>query len=145
MSLSLINFIIYIEIIYERSETMSDKVIPNQAPFCPGGLIYTVRAGDTFYSIAKIYRIDVYAIMKANPNVDPNNLQISQRICVPAGPPLCPGGLVYTIRAGDTFHALAKVYRIDVYAIMKANPNVDPRNLQIGQQICIPGAGHPGP
>lgn len=124
---------------------MSDKVKTNQTSPCPGGLIYTVKAGDTFYSIAKIFRIDVYAIMKANPNVNPNNLQIGQRICVPAVSPLCPGGLVYTIKPGDTFFALAKAYKIDVYAIMKANPNVDPNNLQVGQQICIPGAGHPAP
>lgn len=106
---------------------------------CPGGIIYTIKAGDTFYSLARTYRIDVYAIMKANPNVDPNSLRIGQQICIPAVSPIsCPGGIMYTIKAGDTFYSLARTHRIDVYAITKANPNVDPNRLRIGQQICIP-------
>ena len=76
---------------------------------CPGGIIYTIKAGDTFYSLARTYRIDVYAIMKANPNVDPNSLQVGQQICIPGVSPLpCPGGIIYTIKAGDTFYSLAR-------------------------------------
>lgn len=56
----------------------------------------------------------------------------------------CPNGTLYTIRAGDTYFALAQRFGTTVSAIAAANPGVDPNRLQIGQQICIPVAP-PGP
>lgn len=51
---------------------------------CPSGTFsYTVKAGDTFYNLASRYNTTVDAIMKANPGVDPNRLQIGQTICIP--------------------------------------------------------------
>ncbi|HHU82686.1 MAG TPA: LysM peptidoglycan-binding domain-containing protein [Firmicutes bacterium] len=108
---------------------------------CPGGFLYTIRAGDTFFSIARRFGITVSALIAANPNVDPDRLQIGQQICVPApmpGPGFCPGGFIYTIRAGDTFFSLANRFNTTVQAIIDVNPGVDPNRLQIGQQICIP-------
>jgi peptidoglycan endopeptidase LytF len=124
--------------------------IPGAGPGrCPAGTFeYTIMAGDTFFSLANRFNTTVAAIQAANPNVDPNNLQIGQVICIPGagpGPGRCPAGTFeYTIRAGDTFFSLANRFNTTVAAIQAANPNVDPNNLQIGQVICIPGAG-PGP
>ena len=57
----------------------------------------------------------------------------------------CPAGTQpYIIRAGDTYYTLAQRFNTTVAAIMAANPGVNPNNLQIGQQICIPGAPMPG-
>ncbi len=54
-------------------------------------------------------------------------------------PPTCPTGTFsYTIKAGDTFFILAERYNTTVNAIQRANPNVNPNNLQVGQIICIP-------
>jgi peptidoglycan endopeptidase LytF len=107
---------------------------------CPSGYTpYTVKAGDTFYSIARAYNTTVAALMNANPSVDPNSLLIGQVICIPpvAGP--CPAGMTaYTIKSGDTLWALARKYRTTVDAIMKANPGIVPTALRIGQVICIP-------
>ena len=58
--------------------------------------------------------------------------------------PPCPGGTVYTIRPGDTLSSLAGRFNTTVDAIIRVNPGIVPTNLQIGQQICIPGSG-PGP
>jgi peptidoglycan endopeptidase LytF len=115
---------------------------------CPGGRIYVIQAGDTLYSLAQRFNTTVEAIMRANPGIDPDNLQIGQRICIPGVPPgpgPCPGGRIYVIRAGDTLFSLAQRFNTTVEAIMRANPGIDPDNLQIGQRICIPGAGPPVP
>ncbi|MFW5647761.1 MAG: LysM peptidoglycan-binding domain-containing protein, partial [Candidatus Alkaliphilus sp. MAG34] len=82
-------------------------------------------------------------IQRANPNVDPNRLQIGQVICIPGTEPTpqgkCPSGTSeYTIKSGDTFFTLAKRFNTTVEAIQRANPGVNPNNLQIGQVICIP-------
>jgi len=114
--------------------------IPGVAPpACPGGQLYTIRAGDTFFSIAQRFNVTVNQLIAANPGVDPDRLQIGQQICIPgAAPPGCPGGFLYTIRAGDTFFSLAQRFNVTVNELIAANPGVDPDRLQIGQQICIP-------
>ena len=56
--------------------------------------------------------------------------------------PLCPGGTVYTIRSGDTLSSLAGRFNTTVDAIIRVNPGIVPTNLQVGQQVCIPGSGY---
>lgn len=119
---------------------------PHACP--PGTFPYTVRSGDTFWLLAQRFNTTVEAIMRANPGVDPNRLQIGQVICIPGGgqPSMCPPGTFsYTVRAGDTFFLLAQRFNTTVEAIMRANPGVDPNRLQIGQVICIPSGGTPTP
>ncbi len=123
----------------------------SQTPSCPG-FNYTIRAGDTFFTLAQRFGTTVAAIQAANPGVNPNNLQIGQVICIPTRPapgppptPVCPNGFLYTVQAGDTYFRLAQRFGTTVAAIQAANPGVDPNNLQIGQVICIPTRPAPGP
>ncbi len=117
---------------------------------CPmGTFAYTIRSGDTLYLLAIRYNTTVEAIMRVNPGIDPNNLQIGQVICIPETTPpptRCPvGTFSYTIRSGDTLYLLAIRYNTTVEAIMRVNPGIDPNNLQIGQVICIPETTPPPP
>lgn len=108
---------------------------------CPGGTVYVIRSGDTFFSLAQRFGTTVEAIMTANPGVNPNALQVGQEICIPVAPPAptCPpGAFSYTIRAGDTLFSLARRYNTTVSAIIRLNPGIDPNNLRVGQIICIP-------
>ena len=56
---------------------------PTPVP-CPGGTLYTIRVGDTLFSIAQRFGTTVNAIIAANPGIDPNNLVPGQVICIPA-------------------------------------------------------------
>ncbi len=49
---------------------------------------YTIQAGDTFYKIALRFQISLSSLLAANPGVDPNRLNIGQRIRIPL---LSPG------------------------------------------------------
>lgn len=49
---------------------------------------------------------------------------------------------VHTISSGDTFARLSSRYNVSVDDILEANPDADPRRLQIGQKIKIPGSSH---
>lgn len=45
---------------------------------------------------------------------------------------------LYRIKKGDRIESLARQYNMSVKELMSANPNLNPRKLQIGQQIRIP-------
>lgn len=48
------------------------------------------------------------------------------------------GYILYTIKAGDTYHRLSLTYGVSVNSIIAANPGINPHQLRIGQQIKIP-------
>ncbi len=50
------------------------------------------------------------------------------------------GATEYTVAKGDTFASIAKKLGVTSKAIQDANPNVDPRKLQISQKLAIPAA-----
>jgi LysM repeat protein len=44
----------------------------------------------------------------------------------------------YSIQSGDSFAKIAAKKGVELQALLDANPNADPRRLQIGQKINIP-------
>ena len=60
-----------------------ETVPPCRLCRCVSGAPYTVRAGDTFTSIAAAYGIATYELLERNPGVSPDNLMVGQVICVP--------------------------------------------------------------
>lgn len=77
------------------------------------------------------------------PNMPPNSQPPTP--CMPNMPPAnndCPvpvcNGILYTIEKGDTLYMIAKKFKVSLNAITEANPSIDPYNLRIGMQLCIP-------
>ena len=58
----------------------------SQLPPCPNGTYYTIRAGDTLYSLARRYNTSVDAILGDNPGLDPMNLQVGPDHMFPVAP-----------------------------------------------------------
>ncbi len=71
---------------FRQLEIITDViVISPAADECPPSyVVYVVQPGDTFWKIAKRYNTTVDKLIQANPDVDPNNLQIGQKICIPS-------------------------------------------------------------
>lgn len=44
----------------------------------------------------------------------------------------------YVVKSGDSFYKIAKEFNTTVGAIAKANPNVNPARLKVGQPIIVP-------
>lgn len=65
-------------------------------PLLMGYDVYTIQKGDTMYEIAKKYYTNVTSIIAANPNVNPYNLQIGQKIVVPYGIDIVDTNIDYT-------------------------------------------------
>lgn len=55
-----------------------------------------------------------------------------------ATPTVTPTPIFYVIQSGDNLLAIAQKYGVSVAALQEANGILDPRTLQIGQQLVIP-------
>ncbi len=114
---------------------------------CPlGTLPYNINPGDTLLTLALRFETSVESLLAANPDIDPNNLQVGQRICISQRfqePPMCPTRNFYVIRSGDTLQNIARSFGVSQDDIIRLNPDINPRNLSIGQIICIPLAPSP--
>src|SRR6056297_1624412 len=117
--------------------------MPQNCP--PNTFLYTIKKGDTAYSLAQRYNTTVAAIISANPFIDPDNLKPGNNICIPRQKqfPSCPQGNYYEIKSGDTFYSIAQFYNISVADLQEANPGVNPESLSVDQIICIPVATPP--
>jgi LysM repeat protein len=120
--------------------------IPNAnpgPPVCPAGSFsYTIVAGDTLFSLSQKFGVTTQSILALNPSINPNDLRVAQIICIPNAPtpPVCPANsFAYTIMTGDSVASIAQKFGVTAQSILDLNPGLDPANLTVGRQICIPG------
>lgn len=103
------------------------------------GTKYTVKSGDTLYSIAKKYNVTVAALAKANNITNYNLIRVGQVLIIPskAAPP--PAVTVkYTVKAGDTLYSIAKKYNVTVAKLAAANKITNYNLIRVGQVLVIP-------
>ncbi|GAA0498551.1 hypothetical protein GCM10008986_27080 [Salinibacillus aidingensis] len=91
-------------------------------------LTYTIESGDTLFSIAQKYDIDVDDIKAAN-NLPGDTIKAGQSLTIPAAS--------YTVKAGDTLYRIARDHQTNVDVIMKANHLHEP-TIFAGQTLLIP-------
>ncbi|MHC4218637.1 MAG: LysM peptidoglycan-binding domain-containing protein [Planctomycetota bacterium] len=132
----------------------------------PGYVDYTIREGDSMWTIADHWLGDASrwgAIADANPAIDPDRLRVGQRIRIPgadapaAGPKLntparvpaadqAAGASFHTVRSGDTLSRIAQTHYRDATkwrAIFDANRTAiggDPDRLEVGMRLRLPPA-----
>lgn len=96
---------------------------------------YIVKAGDTLYSIAKNYNINVDRLKKYN-NLNNSILSIGQVIYIPNE--IIPvSSNQYVVEKGDTLYSISIKNGISVDELKKYN-NLSTNTLSIGQIIYLP-------
>lgn len=97
---------------------------------------YTVKKGDTLYSIASSNNLTVQELKNLN-NLTSNNLSIGQSLLIKKMPKENTNVTTYTVKSGDTLYSIAKKYNTTVNAITTLN-NLISSTLSIGQTLKIP-------
>jgi LysM repeat protein len=70
--------------------------------------------------------------------VNTPTLPASTQTTLPQTPEVSLTPFVHIVESGDTLLGIALEYGVDLEALRHANGNLDPRSLQIGQQLIIP-------
>ena len=99
---------------------------------------YTVKKGDSLYSIANLYNTSVNTLINLN-NLKSNSLSIGQKLLVPetySSPTTIPNYTNYTVKKGDSLYSIAKNFNISIDTIIKDN-SLNSNNLSIGQNLKI--------
>ena len=99
---------------------------------------YIVQPGDSIYSIAKRYDVDIPVLQALNRLANVRDIQAGQALLAPAleGATL----LIHVIEAGDTLEELAEQYETTVTLLQSLNGIADPSLIVLDQTILAPVA-----
>lgn len=101
---------------------------------------YTVKKGDSLYSIANKYNTTVEELKRIN-NLTSNTLSIGQVLKLPSDKPNKieqeKNTITYTVQKGDSLYSIARKYSTTIDKIKDLN-NLTTNLLSIGQVLLIP-------
>ena len=102
-----------------------------------GGDYYTVKKGDSLWSIANKFGTTVKKLKEIN-KLSTNVLKVGQTLKITSVEETIPDEyLLYTVKKGDTLYDIAASYGTTVETLKTIN-NLENSNLTINQQIFIP-------
>ena len=96
---------------------------------------YTVKSGDTLWSIARRYGLTIDQIKEVN-NLKNNTLSIGELLYIPSKETETVTKDVYTVKKDDTLYSIAKKYYLTVDELKKLN-NLTNDTLNIGQKLYV--------
>ncbi len=120
---------------------------------------YTVRSGDTLFSLAQDWGTSVEAIRSTN-RMSSDRLELGRRLIIPAGAKAAPREVrtaeaapsgrasteravaftgSHTIKSGETLSGIAQTYGVSVAELCSANSMTEKSPLRAGRAIKVPG------
>lgn len=91
--------------------------------------LYTVKIGDSLYSISRKYDIPVDTIRLVNGLNEPH---------IVPGQALLMNTRHYTVQPGDSFYTIAPMAFVSPNELMAVNPHIHPNWLQPGMKLLLP-------
>ena len=122
--------------------------------------VHTVKAGETLYSISRLYAISVETVMADNADIDPAHLALGTRLYIRKSEigkatdkqlheeleeykdnlnsVTSDGYAYYLVQAGDTVYSLCRRFSMSEETLRSLNPM--PEGLKAGSIIKVPAA-----
>lgn len=108
--------------------------------------VHTVQAGETLYSIAREYRVSEQLILEHNPEAA-DGLRAQQTLKIPFRTEAAADNRserklrrtfdTHAVAQGETLYAISRRYEIPVATLLEDNPDLDPAQLRIGEQLLV--------
>jgi len=98
--------------------------------------VYTVKSGDSLYSIARQNNTTIKELIDLN-NLTTTNLSIGQKLKLPSATEEEIETNEYIVKSGDTLYKIANQYDLSVADLINVN-NLTTNTLTIGQKLIIP-------
>jgi LysM repeat protein len=114
--------------------------IAGVTPVLAASNIHVVQRGETLYSIARSYGVNMWTIARANGIANPNYIYTGQRLVIPtrwAGR-TARTGTSHIVRRGQTLYSIARSYGVNMWTIARANGIANPNYIYTGQRLVIP-------
>ena len=109
---------------------------------CPAGSFpYTVRKGDTLFSLAKRFGSTAQRLSEVNSISNPDLIYEGQTLCIPLPLqyfPSCRTTNYYVVQNGDSSQSISSYFGISVQQLIYSNIGIDADNLYEGMILCIP-------
>ena len=136
-----------------RRPTETPTLTPTSTPIASGcSTTYTIRPGDTLYSIASRFNVAVADLMRQNGIMNPNLIYANQTLCIPGIvtvitpiPPVTPAPPYpvignHTVQYGETLECIGRAYQVLPKAIAEQNGLSPSQQLQPNTVLQIPNA-----
>jgi len=114
-----------------RARKEREKIVPVKALEIRK---YTVSEGDSLWSIANSFNLDINTLFGCNDMKNPNYLRVGTTLRIPN-----QDGLFYKVKKGDTLAEIASKYGLPVEAIQEVN-GLSGTNITVGKELFLPGA-----
>lgn len=105
---------------YARPPISGSEPAPKPATTATAEKSHTVKYGETFWSIARLYGISVDELKAANVKVDPMELLVNTVLVIPTKAAVTP--TYYTVVAGDSLWRIARQFGVSVEQLQTLNP-----------------------
>jgi LysM repeat protein len=115
-----------------------------------GYFYYKIQEGDTLFSIAERFDVDMATLMGLNPDITPEVIKVGDELTIPGdNPASAPGAtpttsfqsvIEYEVMSGDTLAGIAARFDTTVDAIVRENDLESPDQIREGQTLRIPVA-----
>jgi LysM repeat protein len=107
------------------------------------GFCYRVQKGDTLYSIAQTFGVDVHSVTAVNDLYPPGYIFVHQALFIPTQSGYGPK--VYVVQADDTLSSIADQCHLPVSFLASVNKLGEDATLQPGHVLKIPIPPFPPP
>lgn len=94
--------------------------------------IYSVKPGDSLWTIAQRFRVPMESIININGLTQPNNLVIGMELVIPIDT------ITYIVKQGDSLWSIGQKFNVNYMEIAFLNNVRYPYPLTIGQELDIP-------